>query len=253
MCNLYAIMEARAEIARLARAMTDRNNNQPPMPSVYPDYPAPVIVTAEDGSREMRNLRWGMPTSKQALYKAATERADKLRAKGTEFDFDELLKMEPDKGTTNVRNTMNAQGKVNAHWRPWLGAANRCLVPFTSFAEPDQDHERTRKNIWFALDDSRPLAFFAGVWTPHACVRMKSKGWEEIEAYGFLTTDSAEPVKTYHSKAMPVILTEAAEWDLWMSGAPWEEVRHLQRSLPEGALKVVATGARQDDAVPVRA
>ena len=33
MCNLYAIMEARAEVARLARAMTDRNNNQPPMPS----------------------------------------------------------------------------------------------------------------------------------------------------------------------------------------------------------------------------
>ena len=33
-CNLYAIMEARAEIARLAWAMTDRKNNQPPMPSV---------------------------------------------------------------------------------------------------------------------------------------------------------------------------------------------------------------------------
>ncbi len=111
-----------------------------------------------------------MPTSKQALFKAAAERADKLRKKGTEFNFAELLRTEPDKGTTNVRNTMNAQGKVNAHWRPWLGPANRCLVPFTSFAEPDQDHERSRKNIWFALEESRPLAFFAGIWTP-ACVR----------------------------------------------------------------------------------
>jgi hypothetical protein len=118
MCNLYAIMEARAEVARLARAMHDRNDNQPPMPGVYPDYPAPVIVTTEDGSREMRNMRWGMPTSKQALFKAATERADKLRAKGTEFDFAELLKLEPDKGTTNVRNTTNTQGKTNAHWGP---------------------------------------------------------------------------------------------------------------------------------------
>ena len=36
-------------------------------------------------------MRWGMPTSKQALFKAATERADKLRAKGTEFDFAELM------------------------------------------------------------------------------------------------------------------------------------------------------------------
>ena len=34
MCNLYAIMEARAEVARMARAMTDRNNNQPPVPGV---------------------------------------------------------------------------------------------------------------------------------------------------------------------------------------------------------------------------
>ena len=214
MCNLYAIMEARAEVARLARAMTDRNNNQPPMPGVYPDYPAPVIVKTDDGSPEMRNLRWGMPTSKRALLDAANKRADALRKKGTEFDFAELLKMEPDKGATNVRNTTNDRGETNAHWRPWLGPANRCLVPFTSFAEPDQDHERTRQAIWFALDDSRPVAFFAGIWTPHACVRMKSKGWEEIEAYGFLTTDSAEPVKTYHAKAMPVILTTEADRDL---------------------------------------
>ncbi len=244
------MMKARAEAARLAQAMSDRNNNQPSMSGIYPDYPAPVIVTGDDGSREMRDMRWGMPTSKQALFKAATERADKLRSKGTEFDFTELLKLEPDKGTTNVRNTTNAQGKTNAHWRPWLGAANRCLVPFTSFAEPDQDHERTRKNVWFALDETRPLAFFAGVWTPHACVRMKSKGWEEIEAYGFLTTDSAEPVKTYHSKAMPVILTTKAERDLWMSGAPWEGVKHLQRPLSAGTLKIVATGTSQDQIAP---
>jgi putative SOS response-associated peptidase YedK len=143
---------------------------------------------------------------------------------------------------------MNAQGKVNAHWRPWLGAANRCLVPFTSFAEPDQDHERTRKNIWFALDDSRPLAFFAGVWTPHACVRMKSKGWEEIEAYGFLTTDSAEPVKTYHRKAMPVILTTAEERDLWLSGAPWDEIKQLQRPMADGALVIVPAPPKKEPA-----
>lgn len=250
MCNLYAMMKTRAEAARVARAMSDRNNNQPPQPGIYPDYPAPVIVQGADGAREMRDLRWGMPTSKRALLDAANKRADALRKKGTEFDFAELLKMEPDKGVTNVRNTTNARGEINAHWRPWLSPANRCLVPFTSFAEPDQDGEGTRQNIWFALDESRPLAFFAGIWTPHACVRMKSKGWEEIEAYGFLTTDSAEPVRTYHSKAMPVILTEEADWDLWMSGAPWNEVAHLQRPLANGALTIVARGVRQDDAVP---
>jgi putative SOS response-associated peptidase YedK len=250
MCNLYAIMKRRAEIAAILQAV-DRNGNQPPIPGVYPDAAAPVVIIGEDGQREIRDMRWGMPSSKRALLDAATKRADKLRAKGTEFDFDELLKMEPDKGTTNVRNTTSAAtGRTNAHWRPWLGPANRCLVPFTSFAEPDQDHEATRKNIWFAFDEDRPLAYFAGIWTPHASVRMKSKGWEEIQAFGFLTTDSAEPVKTYHSKAMPVILTEEADRDLWLSGAPWDEVKHLQRPLPDGALKVVARGARQDEAVP---
>lgn len=252
MCNLYAMMKTRAEAARVARAMTDRNNNQPPQPGIYPDYPAPVVVVGEDGNREMRDMRWGMPSSKRALLDAANKRADGLRKKGTEFDFAELLKLEPDKGTTNVRNTTNAAGAINAHWRPWLGRANRCLVPFTSFAEPDQDHEGTRKNIWFAFGDERPLAFFAGIWTPHACVRMKSKGWEEIEAFGFLTTDSAEPVKTFHSKAMPVILTEEVEWDLWLSGATWDDVRHLQRPLPE-RLSIVARGVRQDDVVPAGA
>lgn len=254
MCNLYAMMEARAEAARVARALTDRNNNNPPQPSVYPDGEAPVIRIGADGQREMANLRWGMPSSKRALMDAAQKRADKLRAKGTEFDFAELLRMEPDKGTTNVRNTTSEKtGKTNAHWAPWLGPANRCLVPFTSFAEPDQDHEGTRKNIWFALDESRPLAFFAGIWTPHACVRMKSKGWEEVEAFGFLTTDSAEPVKTYHKKAMPVILRTEEERDLWLSGAPWGDVVSLQRPLPDGALTIVAIGPRADEVAPTRA
>jgi putative SOS response-associated peptidase YedK len=233
------MMKARAEAARLGMAIRDLNNNQPSMPGIYPDYAAPVIVNGADG-REMRDMRWGMPTSKKVLFDAATKRADKLRAKGTEFDFNELLRMEPDKGVTNVRNTSNANGGVNAHWRPWLGPTNRCLVPFTSFSEPDQDHQRTLKPVWFALAEDQPLGFFAGIWTAHACVRKIKTGWEEIEAYAFLTTDSAEPVKTFHRKAMPVILTDEAERDLWMSDAPWEAVKHLQRPRADSLLVVPA-------------
>lgn len=250
MCNLYAMMRARTEVVLLAKAMGDLNNNNPPLPGVYPDGEAPVVVGGHDGAREMRNMRWGMPSPKNLLLDAAGKRADGLRKKGTEFDFAQLLRMEPDRGVTNVRNTTSEKtGRINAHWAPWLGGANRCLVPFTSFAEPDQDHEGTRRNIWFALGEDRPLAFFAGVWTQHACVRLKSKGWEEIEAFGFLTTDAAEPVKTFHRKAMPVILTEPHEWDVWLNGGPWEEVKALQRALPD-RLQVVARDVRQDDAVP---
>ena len=243
MCNLYSMMRGRAEAAALARAMSDRNHNNPPMPGVYPDYLAPVVLKGEDGEREMRDLRWGMPSSKKALLDAASKRADKLRAQGKDVDFNALLRLEPDRGTTNIRNT------ANAHWKPWLGPKSRCLVPFTSFSEPDQVGG-SLKPIWFALSEDRPLAFFAGVWTPWACVRKMKTGWEECEVYGFLTTEANTDVGAYHSKAMPVILTEPAERDLWMSDAPWDEVRHLQRPLPDGTLKVVATGVRQDETVP---
>jgi putative SOS response-associated peptidase YedK len=56
-------------------------------------------------------------------------------------------------------------------------------------------------------------------------------------------------VKTYHAKAMPVILTEPEEWDRWMSPAPWSEVAHLQRPLPH-RLKIVALGGKSDEVVP---
>jgi putative SOS response-associated peptidase YedK len=244
MCNLYAMMKGRAEVAALARALSDRNNNQPPMSGVYPDYPAPVILKGEDGQREMRDVRWGMPSSKKALLDNAAKRADKLRAKGQAVDFDHLLRMEPDRGTTNVRNT------ASAHWTPYLGPHNRCLVPFTSFSEPDQVGG-TLKPIWFALSESRPLAFFAGIWKrDHTCVRKIKEGELTCDLYAFLTTDANAEVGAYHSKAMPVILTEPAEWDLWISDASWDEVKQLQRPLPDGALQVVAQGVRQDEAVP---
>jgi hypothetical protein len=39
----------------------------------------------------------------KALMDATKKRAEKLQAKGKPVDFNELLRMEPDGGTTNIR------------------------------------------------------------------------------------------------------------------------------------------------------
>jgi putative SOS response-associated peptidase YedK len=61
-----------------------------------------------------------------------------------------------DPGVTNVRNISSP------HWRRWLGVESRCVVPLTSFSE---FNKAEGGDIWFAFDESRPLAFFAGIWT----------------------------------------------------------------------------------------
>jgi putative SOS response-associated peptidase YedK len=60
---------------------------------------------------------------------ATKKRAEKLQAKGKTVDFKELLRIEPDGGTTNIRNVKSK------HWTRWLGVENRCVAPFNSFSE----------------------------------------------------------------------------------------------------------------------
>jgi putative SOS response-associated peptidase YedK len=175
-------------------------------------HKAPIVRTGAEG-RELATARWGMPSSANALMEATKKRASKLQAKGKPVDFKELLRMEPDCGTTNIRNVKSK------HWTRWLGVENRCVVPFNSFSE---FNKAEGGDIWFALDESRPLACFAGIWTNWTSVRKVKEGETTNDLYAFLTTEPNAEVGAIHPKAMPVILTTPDEVETWMTAPPDE-------------------------------
>ncbi|MBG7614656.1 SOS response-associated peptidase family protein [Brevundimonas sp. BAL450] len=209
MCNLYSIRKGPAAILDLARAMRNDAGNLAPG-DIWPDDAAPVVRADANGERILSRARWGMPSPAFALEGKKTDR-----------------------GVTNIRNTRSP------HWRRWLSAANRCLVPLTAFSEPGRNAEGRYEPVWFRLagDDPEPLAFFAGVWTPRwTSVRKLKEGEVSADLFGFLTCEPNAEVAAVHPKAMPVILTESSELELWMT-APWEVAAELQRPLPDGSLR----------------
>ena len=237
MCNLYSLTKGQAAILEFTRAMKDSTGNLPSLPGIFPDYKAPVVAN-KGGIRELCMMRWGMPSSQFAQMQAAKKRAAKQEAKGKPVDFKELLRMEPDGGTTNIRNT------ASKHWQRWLGVEHRCVVPFTSFSE---FNKAEGGDIWFALDDTRPMAVFAGIWTNWTSVRKVKEGETTNDLFGFLTTEPNDVVGLIHPKAMPVILTKADEIETWLT-APLEDALKLQRPLQDGELKIVARGGKRDGA-----
>ena len=101
------------------------------------------------------------------------------------------------------------------------------------------------------MNEERPLAFFAGIWTTwHGKRGTKANPVEgEHQLFGFLTTDASAEVGAIHPKAMPVIFTLPDEVDAWLT-LPVAEALQMQKPLPDGALKIVAQGEKEDGAPP---
>lgn len=150
------------------------------------------VVRQEGGQRRVDAMTWGVP----------------LKVKGKR------------PGSTVTKHITNVRNLSSPFWRSMLESSlQRCLVPFTEFAEPKQG----RDEHWFSIP-SRPVSAFAGIWRES----------EIGPVYAFLTCEPNALVAPLHPKAMPVILEEES-YAAWLAG---EDAQKLAMPFPSQLMKV---------------
>lgn len=100
--------------------------------------------------------------------------------------------------------------------------AQRCIVPFSSFAEPKPN--AGREECWFRVTDA-PVAAFAGIWRPSV----------EGKVFTFVTCEPNPLVAPIHPKAMPVIL-HPQDYERWLTG---DNVADLAAPFPSQLMSIV--------------
>ena len=150
MCNLYSLTKGPQAIRDFARAMRGDVGNMPALPGIFPDYSAPIVRNALRRPRTCHR-RAGACAVAKVCHRGAQERSGR----------DE----HPE--------------RVLAALARWLGVESRCVVPFSSFSENEVLPDGSRPPVWFAFDESRPLAFFAGLWTRWTSVRKVKEGRDD--------------------------------------------------------------------------
>ncbi len=182
-----------------------------------PDQMGPIVRNTADGT--------GTPLPALRDRKSRQSKSGEADGQREAGRPQRLIRLEADRGTTNVRKL------TFPHWKRWFGVEHRCIVPVTSFAEPDpksQEEGGKVPNVWFAADENKPLMFFAGIHVPQwQSVRKVKDGLTTDDLYGSLTTDPNGQVKPIHEKAMPALLLAPEEVNVWMQ-AP--EVRGTGRA-----------------------
>jgi putative SOS response-associated peptidase YedK len=214
MCNLYSLNSTREEIGRLFKVTDNRMSVFSPQLTLFPARLAPVVRRAGDGERELVVMSWG------------------------------FVLLQPGKAPRRVTNTRD--DKVHsAFWRKSI-EQRRCLVPVTSFAEPDQ--EKPVNWHWFALkgNSPRPLFAFAGVWQSWTGPIKKDGPPVEIETYSFFTTKPNTLTSRINHERMPVLLATETSQNVWLNGSTPEALCLIQFYPAEDMAKVQAGLDKED-------
>lgn len=167
-----------------------------------------VIVDVDITDRPRQIFPTGKKTPRFAMVvKRQAEGNQPLVAAMQEWGFPTTVKGA--KGQPLQKYVTNSRNLESGFWRPsFTNPQQRCLVPFTHFAEPHPEggkgDDDMPKQAWFSLPD-QPVAMFAGLW----------RHTERGPAFAFVTCEPNDIVAAVHPKAMPVILNPA-DWQDWL-------------------------------------
>lgn len=214
MCNLYSLKTTRQHIGDLFRVSDNRLGEAPDLPAIFPGHAAPVVRKADDGARECVMLSWG------------------------------FVMLQPGKAPRRVTNTRD--DKISSSfWRKSF-ADRRCLVPVTSFAEPDS--EKPVRWHWFALkgNEPRPLFAFAGLWQRWKGPVKKDGPTVEIDVFSFMTGEPNDFTKAINHERLPILLGTREMQEQWIDGNTEDAVK-LLKPYPAERMREVQAGLEKMD------
>ena len=225
MCNLYSMTRNREALLRLFRVSPNRAAALTPLDAIFPGHQAPVVRHAADGERELVQMSWG------------------------------FVLPQPGKAPRRVTNVRDDKILSSAFWRGSF-EERRCLVPATSFCEPNGDVKPATWH-WFALKGEghrfalkgaspRPLFAFPGIWRRYQGPLRKDGETVKLDVYAFLTTTPNSLVATINHERMPVLLNSREACEVWLEGAPDEAIALAREYAPE-AMHIVREGFDKSD------
>jgi putative SOS response-associated peptidase YedK len=194
MCNHYQLNAQALSDWAIAQSIAAIETADQTPSDIWPKRKA-VVVCVENGARIIEMMSWGVP------MRIAGKRP------GTQIT----------KYVTNVRNV------ASPFWKSTLATpAQRCLVPFSAFAEPKpgKDAVTGRPAEYRFGVNGEAVAMFGGLW----------RNVEGSDVFAFLTCEPNSLVKPLHPKAMPLILMPQ-DYDLWLHGS-YDDVVALQAPFP---------------------
>jgi putative SOS response-associated peptidase YedK len=200
-CNNYAPVQR--------QLLRDVYGVEPPAldypPETWPDYPAPIIVGNNDGSRQALVGTFGM--------------VPKCRIPPGVYKFD----------TTNARlESVDEKRSFCAAW----AAGQFCLVPASSFCEPYYETGKRTSVRWRIWLKDEPEFAIAGLWRA-----WPAEAGAALFSFTMLTirSDKHALMSRFHAPSKEkrmIVIVPRAQWDDWLLCRDPERARSFMRPYP---------------------